>query len=66
MMVVKERLDLNTYLRENNIEEPLKIKYKKQKGKWIISKVNYDVRFMYDSGAAQALYDFSKKPFNFY
>lgn len=27
-MVVKERLDLNTYLRENNIEEPLKIKYK--------------------------------------
>ena len=44
----------------------LKIKFKKLKGKWIISKINYDVRFMYDSGVAQALYDFSKKPYDFY
>lgn len=44
----------------------LKIKYKKLKGKWIISKVNFDVRFMYDSGAAEAMYDFTKNPFIFY
>lgn len=37
----------------------------KVKGKWIVSKINYDVRFMYDSGVADCLKDFIDNPFNF-
>lgn len=43
----------------------LKLKLKKVKGKWIVSKINYDVRFMYDSGVADCLKDFIDNPFNF-
>lgn len=43
----------------------LKLKLKKVKGKWIVSKINYDVRFMYDSGVSDCLKDFIDNPFNF-
>lgn len=42
-----------------------KLKFKKIRGKWMISKINYDFMFLYDSGATSALRDFTKNPFKF-
>lgn len=70
-----DRLDANitkklTYYAKHwnkgRVTYPLCLKFTKSKGKWLIDKVNYDFRFMYDSGAGEALHDFSKKPFDFY
>lgn len=42
-----------------------RLKFKKIHGKWIISKINYDFMFLYDSGATSALKDFVNNPFKF-
>ena len=62
--------DLKYYAKHHSDKDQLtyisKLKFKKVNGKWIISKINDDFLYLYDSGAASALKDFIKNPFSFY